>query len=243
MYVSRPELESAWRHTNNLTQELRKAWRHKHLREVYYHMQPILENLTRPEETMRTRLVKPGEKVRTLWDVCTDPRNKYMLYGPKDLTPDKIGSMEEPEHPIYTFYTEANVVEDRVLFPDEFVEGTKSLERAPFREITNGVNRLESRVSPSVNKGLTRQLEAIMQGRDPDDDTLQTLVEDDRRLWVWRTGLDELQAGMLSEEQQKLLERTGLHLTCKPKALEFDPLVPEHLEIMERHRAVGKFAF
>lgn len=232
---------SKWRYTDNQIQELRKAWRFKHLREVYYHMQPILENLTRPEETMRTRLVKPGEKVRTLWDVCTDPRNRYLLYGAKDLTPDKIGRTEETEHSIYTLYSEANVVEDRVLFPDELVEGTKSLERAPFREIKNGINQIESRILPSVNKGLTRQLEAIMQGRDPDDDAMLAMVEEEKHLWVWGTGLDQLQTEKLSEEQEELLERTGLQLPYVPASLEFDPL--EHLEIMERNRAVGTLPF
>lgn len=195
-----------------------------------------METLTRSRDTMRTRVVKPGEEVRTLWDDAMDERNKFLLYHIDQGNKVKTESTEELD--ICLFYNESNAVEDQVVFPDELVEGSNSLESALFREMNNEITRLESGFVPSEMKSLTREIEALSEGRDPDAEALEALATETDPLRVFQTGLAQLHREKPTKEQRKLLKRTGLDEPYHTLSLEYDDM--HDLEFIDRDRAIGK---
>jgi hypothetical protein len=95
---------------------------------------------------MRTRQIKPGENVKSLWDTVADERSEFRLFdiGIKKVTMRK--DTEIVELP-YMFYNEANEVDDAILFPDELTSSKKSV---VFREIRNGIANIEDGILPST---------------------------------------------------------------------------------------------
>ncbi|KPM43969.1 hypothetical protein AK830_g2623 [Neonectria ditissima] len=132
---------------NVVVTELRNAWRITHPRDVYRHMQPLLQTLTREKDTMRTRQIKEGERVESLWETVNDNSTEFRLFDIKDggVT---CRSGAEMATSAYMFYNEANAAEDEVLFPDELG--------------SNDDGHLGNKMR-SIRKGL----EAINKGKDP----------------------------------------------------------------------------
>ncbi|RSL70419.1 hypothetical protein CEP53_001891 [Fusarium sp. AF-6] len=166
--------------------ELRNAWRIKHPRDVYQHMKPLLTTMTREKDTMRTRLIKPDEKRQV-------PHRRT------------AGSFA------IHVYNDVNVLEDQILFPDELVSDKKNV---PFREIRNGVSRIEDGILPSTIRHLEKGMEAFTEGKDPMKALKAVKDRDDNSIWaipkVWETGLKQARKETLSDAQRSLLKRTGL---------------------------------
>ncbi|KAF9777318.1 hypothetical protein IL306_004449 [Fusarium sp. DS 682] len=222
---------------NIVVMELRNAWRMRTPREMYIHMEPLLRSLHRNNKTMRTRQIKPGEKVDSLWDTIVDERSEFRLF---DITGKKVTMRKDSElaESPYMFYNEANEVEDAILFPDELTSNKKSV---AFREIRNGVANIEDGILPSTARHFVKGLEAINKGRDPIKAMRMAKHEDQDNIWglpkVWETALLQARSGKLKKSQRALLQRTGLLNTYK--TLSYDRRLEESdpMEMMERDRA------
>ncbi|KAF7560550.1 hypothetical protein G7046_g3593 [Stylonectria norvegica] len=225
---------------NIVIAELRNAWRITQPQDAYLHMEPLLRTLTRETKTMRTRHIKEGEKVKSLWDTLTDQSNQYKLFEIKDSSYSCRDGSEVSQSP-YMFYNKANVVEDEVLFPDESTS-TKS-ENVPFRQITNGASGLETGVLPSAIRYLAKGLAALQHGEDPMAALDAARDTDEDSLWalpnIWTTGLRLVHQEGLTTDQKQLLRRTGLAKIPKSMSTAERMRTSDGMEIMERDRAFG----
>lgn len=80
------------------------------MRDIYAHMEPLLRTLTREECSMRTRKIKAGEDVETLWDKLMDERNEFVLLNINGESVTSRNTSDASVSP-YLFHNEANVVE------------------------------------------------------------------------------------------------------------------------------------
>ncbi|KAL6695704.1 hypothetical protein J3F84DRAFT_395134 [Trichoderma pleuroticola] len=182
--------------------------------DMYSHMEPQLRSLTREEDTMRTRKINPGEQVKSLWDVVTGEDVEFRLFSTggtsTSFTPEGAAVGEMANSP-YLFYTQANTVEDEILFPDELTSNKKNVH---FREIRNPVSRLEHSGPPGQTRFWEKSLMAILAGEEIKEPLSKELDSDEDSLWalpaIWKTGLEKLLQGTLSAEQREVLEETGL---------------------------------
>lgn len=225
---------------NLVITELRNAWRITHPRDVWKHQEPILRTLTRDEVTLRTRLLKPGEDALSLYDVCMDDRNQYFLWEIKGETQVRKSEKEATAKSRYMFYNEANVVEDKVLFPEEADPHKKN---QPFREIRNRIDSAGA-VMGSSSYQMAEGLRAIDRNEDPWEAQDKTMDTAEGSLWalpkIWTTGIKEARRGPLPVERRKLLRKTGLHVDRKSLPLSVRIGTSDPMEVMERDRAVGK---
>ncbi|KAL8979797.1 MAG: hypothetical protein Q9205_004956 [Flavoplaca limonia] len=81
----------------------------------YRPAESILKTLTHDPETMRTRDLKPGEQAMSIWEEIQKGRN-HMLNTKGKTREEQLA----PDLPPSYFYGEADVLEDEVLFPEEF---------------------------------------------------------------------------------------------------------------------------
>ena len=203
-------------------------------------MKPLLTTMTREEDTMRTRLIKPDEKVESLWDTIMDERSEFRLFDIKGHSV-KCRTGAELDGSPYMFYNDVNVLEDEILFPDELVSNKKNV---PFREIRNGVSRIEDGVLPSTIRHLEKGMEALAKGKDPVKALKAVKDRDNNSIWsipkVWETGLKQARKEMLSDARRSLLKRTGLSATQKSMSLDQRLNVSDPMETMERDRSFGE---
>lgn len=117
-------------------------------------MESLLRSLYRNEKTMRTRQIKPGENLKSLWDTIADERSEFRLF---DVSNKKVAMRKDTEiaKSPYMFYNKANEVEDAILFPDELTSDKKS---AAFRQIRNGVASTEDGILPSTARHFVKGL-------------------------------------------------------------------------------------
>ncbi|RFU76443.1 mfs allantoate [Trichoderma arundinaceum] len=224
---------------NVVITELRTAWRITQPQDVYAHMEPLLRTLTREKDTMRTRKINRGEEVESLWDTVMGDEVEYRLFDVKGddvswRTPAELAASP------YLFYNKANVAEDEILFPDELISNRQSV---PFREVKNGVNRIESPMFPSHIRHLEKGMTALREGKDPFLPLEDARDDDEDSIWalpkVWETGLEQFRQGAVSTEQRELLERTGLDTINQSQLLADRLDDADPLEIMERDRSFG----
>lgn len=224
-----------------LEKELRKAWRITEPKEVYSHMEPLLRILTREKDTMRTRKINPGEDVESLWDTVNGDEVEYRLFDIKGESVTYRTPSELAASP-YIFYNKANIVEDEVLFPDELTSNRQSV---PFREIRNGVNRIETPIFPSHIRHYEKGMVALREGKDPMAPLEEAMDNDEDSIWalpkMWETGLEQTLKGALSGEQLKLLMRTGLDTISQSQSLADRLDNADPMEIMERDRSFGEY--
>ncbi|KAF5617198.1 delta14-sterol reductase [Fusarium tjaetaba] len=219
---------------NIVVMELRNAWRMRTPRDMYVHMESLLRSLHRNEKTMRTRQIKPGENLKSLWDTIADERSEFRLF---DVSNKKVTIRKDAQSP-YMFYNKANEVEDAILFPDELTSDRKSV---AFREIRNGVASIEDGILPSTARHFVKGLEAINKGKDPMKAMRMAKHEDQDNIWglpkVWETALLQARSDKLKNAQKALLQRTGLLHAYK--TLSYDRRLEESdaMEMMERDRA------
>lgn len=99
-----------------LEEVLARALRVLELRDMFSASRHILETITRDPNTERVRSIKPDEKAESMWDWLTKNAQAF------SWSPTHGNEMEEDFKASYT-YTEADGIEDAILFPDE-VDGT-----------------------------------------------------------------------------------------------------------------------
>ncbi|KAF5536356.1 major facilitator superfamily transporter [Fusarium mexicanum] len=222
---------------NIAVMELRNAWRMRTPRDMYVHMESLLRSLHRNEKIMRTRQIKPGEDLKSLWDTIADERSEFRLFDVSNKKVTMRKDTELAESP-YMFYNKANEVEDAILFPDELTSDRKSV---AFREIRNGVASIEDGILPSTARHFVKGLEAINKGKDPMKAMRMAKHDDENNIWglpkVWETALLQARSDKLKKSQKALLQRMGLLNSYK--TLSYDRRLEESdpMEMMERYRA------
>jgi hypothetical protein len=101
-------------------------------------MAPILSTITRDKVTLRARDIKPNESVESIFDEITAGEVRVGSVTPGDRTGQYLQS--DPEALRKVLYTEADALEDAVLFPDELVNGEAS---GIFEKITSSLLKYE----------------------------------------------------------------------------------------------------
>ncbi|KAL8650493.1 MAG: hypothetical protein Q9210_003787 [Variospora velana] len=99
------------------------------MRDVYTRAASILKTLTHDPVTSRTRDIKPGEDIQSIWD--ENQSAKFRLLKPLGKEASESTTFDEASHegldPKY-FYDELDRLEDEVLFPEEHsAEASKTL--------------------------------------------------------------------------------------------------------------------
>ncbi|KAF1830577.1 hypothetical protein BDW02DRAFT_558680 [Decorospora gaudefroyi] len=108
--------EPVWSLRKKLQEVLARALRVRGLKDMFSATRDILQTITKDPKTGRVRSVKPGQEVETMWDAID--------YSARSFTycPDGSGEVEEMDQNFsqasYT-YTEADELEDAILFPQE----------------------------------------------------------------------------------------------------------------------------
>lgn len=95
-------------------QVLTRALRVHELKDMFSGTRHILQTITKDPKTERVRSIKPGEEVESMWDAL-DHTAKSFSFCPDD---ENDQEMEEDFAASYT-YTEADELEDAILFPQE----------------------------------------------------------------------------------------------------------------------------
>jgi hypothetical protein len=189
---------------------------------------------------MRTRQIKPGESVESLWETVSDERNSFRLFDVKGESVTCRSESEMTTSP-YMFYNKANEVEDAILFPDELVSNKQSV---PFREIKNGVSRIEDGILPSTLRHLAKGMEAIELGEDPMAALRAVKDQTEDSIWAlpkaWVISMMRVRQDKPTGERRRLLQRTGLLVRQKHISLEERLKISDPMEIMERDRCFGK---
>ena len=138
---------------NTVSETLFKAHRFHGMDDLYTPASSILQTITRDRVTFRTRDIKPGEKVMSIWNDIE--QGGYITQDSKDSLPSSV------------FYSEPDVLEDAVLFPEEMThEAHKAL-------YSGKNNHLESFTSSVLS--WTR----FIQDLDTDEESLESEVSED----------------------------------------------------------------
>ncbi|KAK4232195.1 hypothetical protein QBC38DRAFT_464667 [Podospora fimiseda] len=119
---------------------LDKAHRITGNRQRLAHLKPIMQSVTREPDTKRVRQIKPGEKVKSLFEELAGPDAKFVI---KTTRGEIITTSQDipPGVSPYMYYNQTDKAEDAILFAEEQREGMP--DNMPFVEITNPVHQLE----------------------------------------------------------------------------------------------------
>ncbi|KAK8008784.1 MFS allantoate transporter [Apiospora marii] len=239
---------------NTIVEDLRKAARMTKLSDMYMNKEKFLRSITREEDTQRMRSIKPGEQVKSMWDVVTDPSNMYAVWDEKGN--QEIHDSGSHGGPSNQFYSEADVAEDMVLFPDELVSAKRNV---PFKEITNPVTKMEvgsktylqflarrlKQYKPT-NKELTGSEYSSDDSESSSVDDMEDEMEDEREhIWklppIWTVAEQEVMPNVRSSEKKRLLERTAMYLAEFKREESFlhRYKAAEEREIMDRDRGIA----
>ena len=96
----------------------------------------ILKTVTRDRETHRVRDIKQGEVVDSVFD---DVHGENVRFGFRD---QNAHMNDEPEVPRWLFYNDVDVLEDKILFPDETL-GENQVAAPGVGEVTTALDKLE----------------------------------------------------------------------------------------------------
>ena len=131
---------------------------------MYVPAAPILKSLARETETFRTRDAREGEE--TIWDTIMRGKSHFIDMDRQAMSDDQYEDI---------FYSEADVLEDLVLFPDE-----NSGENALFKPGKSAVEKLVGNVA---------SLKRFICDLDTDEDTDSSDAEEvNNHLEAHRTG-------------------------------------------------------
>jgi hypothetical protein len=122
-----------------------KARRIIDTKEIYQPMAGILQSLTR-DHNKRPRDLRPGEKAETLWDELDSGKWKFKV-GKAHKT-DGLAGFETSKLPFGFAYSEADALEDAILFPEELTNPDAKL---PVQEAANSLDKWES-TGPKLRK-------------------------------------------------------------------------------------------
>ncbi|KAI1456677.1 hypothetical protein F4805DRAFT_467878 [Annulohypoxylon moriforme] len=210
---------------NVIATELRKAWRVTKPIDIYSHREPFLRSLTRDQETLRVRSIRPGEQIPSLWDDVMHPSNTFFT---ADVMNKKVletnGEVHKEASP-YLFYNEADAAEDLVLFSDELISSNRNV---PFREVRNSITRLETTPATMLNF-LAAEARELSQRKtetkrlplgDDDEDWStepESHMDEEKKItthWslpqIWEDSIAIVNFKLISNEKKELLRRVGL---------------------------------
>ncbi|KAL1606580.1 hypothetical protein SLS60_003985 [Paraconiothyrium brasiliense] len=108
-----------------LEELLARAIRVKDVKDMFKICAPIFESITIEKGTSRVRSIKPGEEVQSMWDFLRANAHAFR-YNPGNKDPQ---TMNEGIDQTFV-YTEADEIEDSILFPEE---GTGEMKDNVFR--------------------------------------------------------------------------------------------------------------
>ncbi|XPS80532.1 hypothetical protein M3J09_012484 [Ascochyta lentis] len=111
---------------------LTRAMRVRELKDMFSTAAPILKTLTKDPTTERVRSIKPDEKVESIWDGL-DQNARAWSWSPQ-------GGFEKEGFEDSYKYTEADELEDAILFP---LEDTGLLPNDLYRHIPNAMEMFE----------------------------------------------------------------------------------------------------
>ena len=86
------------------------------MRDLYNPAASTLKTITRDPLTFRTRDIKAGEDVKSIWDEIQGGRGYVLNPSSPTLKPRDIDDVAKSK-----FYNEADMLEDAVLFPEELI--------------------------------------------------------------------------------------------------------------------------
>lgn len=112
---------------------LARAMRARELKDMFSTAGPILKTLTKDPVTDRTRSIKPGEEVESIWDGL-DKTARAVTWSSK-------GGFEREGFEDSYKYTEADELEDAILFP---LEGTGLLPNDLYHHVPNAMEMFET---------------------------------------------------------------------------------------------------
>lgn len=101
--------------------------------DCWAHCAPILKTITYDGDSYHVRDVRKDENAETIWDSMVSDESSFQF-----ITPDGDVSQEVPK---YLMYTEADALEDGVLFPEE-TSGSSARKR--YRGVENRLTKFES---------------------------------------------------------------------------------------------------
>ncbi|MCJ1393917.1 hypothetical protein MMC18_006793 [Xylographa bjoerkii] len=128
---------------NAIQATLVKAYRFCKGPDFYNLAAPVLKTITRDRDSQRVRKFKAEESVLSLYDEIHDERTSF-VFGDIART--------DAQPPKNLFYNEADALEDRILFPEEFdIQQSKAL---VFREPTHRLHKFEHE-GPDMHKFAT----------------------------------------------------------------------------------------
>jgi hypothetical protein len=149
---------------------------------------PIFETITIEKETSRVRSIKPGEDVESMWDHHKANAHAFQ-YRPGNKNPQEVREGLDQTF----FYTEADEIEDSILFPEE---GTGEMKDNVFRANPSLLEMFEKKPAIDLRR-FARDLDSDEELSE--DDTLgsgddsedMNAVEDDGDE-AWETDEDEM---------------------------------------------------
>ncbi|KAL5383648.1 hypothetical protein DPSP01_005754 [Paraphaeosphaeria sporulosa] len=162
---------------------LSRAIRVKEVKDMFKVCAPIFETITMEKETSRVRSIKPGEEVESMWDRIEANAHAFQ-YNPHQKTPQdlKIGIDQ-------TFvYTEADEIEDSILFPEE---GTGEMKDNVFRANPSLLEMFEKKPTIDLRR-FARDLDSDEELSEKDcfgesDEDLEAVDDDGDEAWETET--------------------------------------------------------
>ena len=132
--------------------------------DIFAPLAPILKTLTYAGNTWRRRDIQEGEMVESAWDKLTSDKAD-LKWG----TPGVYVSEEMPKNLVYT---EADALEDQILFPENAGRGR-------FRAVENGLTDFESESERMKDRIMRHFLTGGDVSDDESDDPELRYLEDD----------------------------------------------------------------
>ena len=146
-----------------------KAHRFRNMPDTYNVAAPILKTLTRDRDSMRLREIKADEEAESIYDEIHHEGTRFQLRGE---------DMQLMDAPKVLFYSDADALEDRVLFPEEY-EGEENgfavgaemnkMEKLEYEapDFNRFVNDLDT--DEELSEGEERALEHTCEDEDMED--------------------------------------------------------------------------
>ncbi|KAH7339212.1 hypothetical protein BKA66DRAFT_581855, partial [Pyrenochaeta sp. MPI-SDFR-AT-0127] len=202
-----------------LEEVLARALRVRELKDMFSATRDVLETITREPDTERVRSIKLGEKVESMWDVVTKS-SKTFSWSPTAGAEEGRGFEASYTH------TEADVLEDEILFPQE-LEG-------------NMANNLFQHDRSALEMFETGKIDIRQFATDPDTDEEPFGSDEDD----WELDDDELEAlddddGDSNWDTESADEHDGPEFILEEEAKDID----DAIDILADQRRIVDDAF
>ncbi|KAF9737169.1 hypothetical protein PMIN06_012378 [Paraphaeosphaeria minitans] len=166
-----------------------RAIRVKDVKDMFKVCAPIFETITMEKETFRVRSIKPGEEVQSMWDLFQANAHAFQ-YNPKKTSQ----GVKEGIDQTYV-YTEADEIEDSILFPEE---GTGEMKDNVFRANPSLLEMFEKKPTFDLRR-FARDLDSDEELSENDslggsDEDLEAVNDDGDEAWETETDEDDTES-------------------------------------------------